>query len=149
METSRFKEQQRPTQGSNKNSMLPLIVGVLIVVILGVGSAWLVSSKLMNKSTSSVGEAAPGSVVTATSAGMLDPNTKYDTATGNLKEGGIDGEGIDHLEGDNGPSHFVYLTSSVVDLSGFIGKNVQVWGQTLAAKHAPWLMDVAKIQIVQ
>lgn len=134
-------------QKPQKKSMLPLLIGVFAMVVLGVGSAWLISSKLMSKSSSNV--VVPGSVVTSTSAGMLDSNTKYDTATGDLKDGGISGEGTQHLEGNNGPTHYVYLTSGVVDLSSFVGKKVQVWGLTLAAKHAPWLMDVSKIQVVQ
>ena len=80
---------------------------------------------------------------------MLDPKVKYDNATGDLKEGGIGSEGTYHIERDGGPSHFVYLTSSVVDLGSFVGKKVEVWGETLASKKAGWLMDVAKIQVVQ
>lgn len=129
-----------------KNSMWPLLIGVLMVVVLGVGSAWLISSKLMPKSGTG---AAPGVKVTSTEAGALDPNTKYDNATGDLKDGGIAGQGTHHLERDGGPSHYVYLTSSVIDLSSFVGKKVQVWGQTLASKKAGWLMDVAKVQVVQ
>jgi hypothetical protein len=147
MENTVIQPLQKPLQNGKKGNMFPLIISVFAVVVLGVGSAWIISSKLMGRPNTSV--AAPGSVVTSTSAGMLDPNTKYDTTTGDLKDGGIDGEGTEHLEGNNGPTHFVYLTSSVVDLSSFVGKKVQVWGQTLAAKHAPWLMDVAKIQVVQ
>ena len=130
---------------SNKN--LYLVLGAFLVVILGVGGAWLISSKVVNKGNTSV--AAPGAKVTSTEAGMLDPSVKYDNATGDLKDGGIGNEGTHHLERDGGPTHYVYLTSSVIDLSSFVGKKVQVWGQTLASKKAGWLMDVAKIQVVQ
>lgn len=138
--------QQNLVRSMNSNKYWPYIAGACGVVILGVVGAWLISSKFIAKSTP---KAAPGSIVTSTSAGMLDPNTKYDTATGNLKDGGLNGTGTHHLENDNGPSHYVYLTSSVVDLSQFVGKKVQVWGQTLASKTVPWLMDVAKVQVVQ
>ena len=124
-----------------------LIVGACVVVILGVGSAWLISSKVVNKSITT--GAAPGAKVTSTEAGMLDPNVKYDNATGNLVDGGIGNEGTHHLEREGGPSKSVYLTSSVVDLSSFTGKKVEVWGQTLASKKAGWVMDVAKIEVVQ
>ena len=123
----------------------PYIAGAFAVVVLGVGSAWMISSKLINKPAGG----APGIKVTSTEAGVLDSKTKYDNATGDLKDGGIGNEGTHHLEGNNGPSHFVYLTSSVIDLDGFVGKKVQVWGLTLASKKAPWLIDVAKIQVVQ
>lgn len=137
-------ENQKPTV--NKTAML--VVGAFVVVVLGVGSAWLISSKVVNKVSNTTG-AAPGAKVSDTEAGMLDPNVKYDNATGNLVEGGIANEGIMHLEREGGPSKYVYLTSSVVNLSSFTGKKVEVWGQTLASKKAGWLIDVAKIKIVE
>lgn len=122
-----------------------LVVGSLVVVVAGVGVAWLISSKVINK----VPTAAPGAKVTPTEAGVLDPKVKYDNATGVLKAGGIGNEGTHHIERDGGPTHFVYLTSSVIDLESFVGKKVEVWGETLASKKAGWLMDVAKVQVVQ
>lgn len=123
----------------------PFILGSFLVVLGGVGTAWILSTRVINKSP----VAAPGAKVTSTSAGVLDPKVKYDNATGVLKEGGINNEGTHHLETTGGPAHFVYLTSSVIDLESFLGKNVEVWGETLASKKAGWLMDVAKIQVVQ
>ncbi len=147
-------EQITPSQASpklkgfNLKKSWPLIAGAFLVVVAGVTTAWVLSSKIMGGAgTSNV--AAPGTKVTSTGAGALDPKVKYDNATGTLKEGGIGNEGTHHLEGDNGPAHFVYLTSSVIDLQSFVGKKVQVWGETLASKKAPWLMDVAKIQVTQ
>jgi len=35
----------------------------------------------------------------------------------------------------------------VIDLSGFVDKKVEIWGETLAAKKAGWLMDVAKVKV--
>lgn len=122
------------------------IVGSLLVVLAGVGSSWLVWTKVINKTAAS---AAPGVKVTSTEAGTLDPKVKYDNATGILKPDGIGNEGTHHIERDGGPTHFVYLTSSVIDLESFVGKKVEVWGETLASKKAGWLMDVAKIQVVQ
>jgi hypothetical protein len=136
-------EPQVPVKSSFKK-IWPFVAGALLIVIVGVGTAFLISTK-MGKNTTS--EAAPGAKVTSTSAGMLDPSVKYDTATGTLQDGGLNGEGTYHLVRDGGASHYVYLTSSVVDLSVFINKNVQIWGQTEASKKVGWLMDVAKIQI--
>jgi hypothetical protein len=130
---------------TNKN--LYLILGAFAVVLLGVGGAWLISSKLLGTSGSPA--AAPGVKVTSSEAGVLDSSVKYDNATGDLKEGGIGNEGTHHLEREGGPTKSVYLTSSVIDLSSFVGKKVQVWGETLASKKAGWLMDVAKVQVVQ
>ena len=123
----------------------PYILGAFLVVLAGVGTAYLLSSKLVNRG----GGVGPGVKVTSTEAGALDPKVKYDNATGILRDGGISNEGTHHLETEGGPSHYVYLTSSVIDLGSFVGKKVQVWGQTLASKKAGWLMDVAKIQVAQ
>jgi hypothetical protein len=34
-------------------------------------------------------------------------------------------------------------------LDSFVGKKVEVSGQTLAAEHAGWLMDVGRIKVIQ
>jgi len=108
----------------------------------------MISGKIMGKPAGS-SAAAPGAKVTSTSAGVLDPKVKYDNATGVLNEGGVGNEGTHHLVRDGGPTKTVYLTSSVIDLQSFVGKKVQVWGETLASKKAGWLMDVAKIEVSQ
>ncbi len=124
------------------------VVGALLVVLAGVGAATFINQKLLGGTTDTK-VAAPGAKVSSTEAGMLDANTKYDEATGDLKDGGIGNEGTHHLEREGGPSKYVYLTSSVIDLQSYVGKKVQVWGQTLASKKAGWMMDVSKIKVVQ
>lgn len=130
-----------------KKSVLPLVIGAFVIVLLGVGTAKLISSKFLGISNDS-SKVATGAKVTSTEAGKLDPNIKYDTATGILKVGGANGEGTYHLEREGGISKYVYLTSSMVDLNLFVDKNVQIWGETIASKKAGWLMDVAKVQVV-
>jgi len=34
-------------------------------------------------------------------------------------------------------------------LQSFVGKKVMVWGQTIAAQQAGWLMDVGKIKVTE
>ena len=135
------------TSGFDFKKSWPFVAGGLLVVAAGVATAWVISGKVMGTTGSKA--AAPGAKVTSTEAGILSDKVKYDTATGDLKEGGIGNEGTHHIERDNMPSHSVYLTSSVIDLQGFVGKKVEIWGETLASKKAPWLMDVAKIKIVE
>jgi hypothetical protein len=137
---------QAPIKVSSKMKW-PYIAGAFGVVVLGVLTAWLISSRPTGGSASNAD--IPGNKVTANEAGVLDPNIKYDTATGTLEEGGINGEGTYHLVREGGVSKNVYLTSSMVDLSKFTGKKVQIWGDTLASKKAGWLMDVAKVQVAQ
>ncbi len=43
----------------------------------------------------------------------------------------------------------VALTSSVVDLSQYVGKKVKVYGQTQQALQAGWLMDVGRVDVEQ
>jgi hypothetical protein len=136
----------QPVKVASK-SKLPYIIGAFLVVLVGVGTAWLISGRMSGDSAAK--SAAAGVKVTSKEAGKLDPNIKYDTAEGTLEVGGINGEGTYHLVREGGASKNVYLTSSMVDLSNFTGKKVQVWGDTLASKKAGWLMDVAKIQVAQ
>jgi hypothetical protein len=132
-------------QGEKKN-VLPYVIGAFLVVLLGVGMAWILSTKVLNGSNE---KAAPGVSVTSKEAGKLDPNVKYDTATGILQKGGINGEGTYHLVRDGGAAKYVYLTSSMIDLGMFVDKKVEIWGETLASKKAGWLMDVAKVQVTE
>jgi hypothetical protein len=125
---------------------LNLIVIALLVIFVGVGTGWLISGR---KSLSgSSGEVAPGAKTGPNEAGLADESTFRDSAEGTLEEGGIAGEGTHHLLRDGGPSQNVYLTSTVIDLESFVGKKVMVWGETISARSAGWLMDVGKIKVV-
>lgn len=126
---------------------LPLVLCAFLVVLSGVGSAWLISGNVWGKTGSKI--AAPGVKASSTEAGKLDPSIKYDSATGIIREGGIGNEGTHHLEREGGPSQTVYLTSSMVDLQGFVDKKVEIWGETQSSKKAGWLMDVAKIKVIE
>lgn len=88
-------------------------------------------------------------VNTKNQAGVIDTTTFKDQAEGMLREGGIDGEGNFHLERPGGDSQNVYLTSTTVDLTGYIGKKVRVWGQTFSGEKAGWLMDVGRVETIQ
>jgi hypothetical protein len=93
-------------------------------------------------------EESKGVEVSETEAGLTDNGNFSDTAEGILVEGGIEGEGTYHLDRGTGPTKYVYLTSSVFDLQSFVGKKVQVWGETISGLHAGWLMDVGKLKVI-
>lgn len=124
-----------------------LIVGAVAVVILGVGSGWLLSgkSKLLGGQTTTV----PGAQTGPKEAGLADEATFRDSAEGILEEGGINGEGTHRLVRPGGESQNVYLTSTVIDLQSFVGKKVKIWGETISAKKAGWLMDVGKVKVIE
>ncbi len=115
----------------------------LIAVAVIIGAVLSFSFSRFNKKTTNNSNAK----TTAQSAGIVDKKTFKDSVEGILREGGIDGEGNFHLERPGGLSQNVYLTSTTVDLSNYIGKKVKVWGQTFQAEKAGWLMDVGLVEI--
>ncbi len=132
---------------NNKNSLVMVGIGIL-VVLAGILTGGVLSGKLLAKGGTAKGPTATVKS-SSTEAGVKNTDNFKDTAEGMLREGGIKGEGTYHLERPGGETHTVYLTSTVVDLSPFVGKKVQIWGQTYAGKHAPWLMDVGKVKVLE
>jgi hypothetical protein len=135
------------TPRQTKSSNLLIAVISFVVVAAGIGTGWLISGKKISETSNT--PVAQGIKVSQNEAGLADESQfSGESPVGMLEEGGIDGEGTHRLIRDGGPSKSVYLTSSVVDLQSFVGKKVQVWGETIAPKKAGWLMDVAKIKVV-
>jgi hypothetical protein len=121
----------------------------LAVILLGVGTGWALSGTKTTGSESPTSAGAPGAETGAKEAGIADEATFRDSAEGILEDGGIDGEGTHHLVREGGPSKYVYLTSTVIDLEAFVGKTVTIWGETISAQTAGWLMDVGKIRVIE
>lgn len=128
-----------------KKLSLPAILFVFCFVILVGGVLGFTATKLIKSPTQ--GTSSTESAENVKSAGVFDKKTFSDSAEGKLKEGGVEGEGSFHLERPGGESQNVYLTSSTVDLSKYVGKKVKVWGQTFTAEKAGWLMDVGYIEV--
>ena len=128
-----------------------IIVIFLVVIFAGIVSGYFLSQRsVASSSTAGSGTtAANGKVQKGTQYGSNDTATFKDTTEGVMQNGGIDGEGQFHLVRPGGDSQNVYLTSSLVDLSQFIGHKVKVWGQTQAAKKAGWLMDVGRVEVLE
>lgn len=143
---------QFPKENKGKQTVL-LVISALVIVLAGVGTGWAFAGSGSSASSSTrVGDiegVAPGAEKSANEAGIEDTDQFPDTVEGMLVEGGIDNEGTHHLERDGGPSQNVYLSSTIVDLQSFVGKKVQVWGQTLSGTQAGWLMDVGKVRVIE
>lgn len=141
-------EGEKQKMNTSKNT---LIVVVAIAIILGIGSGYLAIS-LKNGGSVTSRTATNGQSVSTFKKGDIvgskDSKTFKDSVEGELKAGGVDGEGAYHLERPGGISQNVYMTSSVIDLEPFVGKKVKVWGETHAAEKAGWLMDVGKLQLL-
>ena len=133
-------------KGPSKATLM-MVLGASLVVLAGVATGWIISGRPGISGSSK--EAAPGATSSKTEAGIADEATFRDSAEGLLVEGGIEGEGTHHLDRDLGEEKYVYLTSTVIDLESFVGKKVQVWGETITGKKAGWLMDVGKVKVTE
>jgi hypothetical protein len=121
-----------------------IVFGILL--LLGVATGFFLASQRAGTAVSVAGGNAEDAG-SGTAIGSTDHKTFKDSATGTVEVGGLEGEGTHQLVREGGPSQTVYLISSVVDMDQFAGKEVTVWGQTMDAKKAAWLMDVGKIEI--
>lgn len=72
-----------------------------------------------------------------------------DSATGTVEKGSINGVGTHILNREGGASQRASLTSSVVDLDLFVGRRVEVKGETNASKQTSWLMDVGSVKVLE
>lgn len=133
--------------GEEKSSMKVIVLVYGILVLVGVGTGYLMSRSGLGSTTAQSGK--PGYIKTEKVAGVTDTKTFRDSAEGTVQKGGIDGEGTHKLIREGGESQTAYLVSSVVDMDEYVGKKVKVWGETFAAEKAAWLMDVGKIEVLQ
>lgn len=130
----------------------PMIYAIFFVVVLvGVGGGYFLSQNKGSSPITSSGSSSQTSSAMSkgTIVGSNDLATFKDSAEGVVQKGGIDGEGQYHLVRPGGDSQNVYMTSSIVDLSQFVGKKVKVNGQTQTAQHAGWLMDVGRVEVLE
>lgn len=136
---------------NSKSSSKNIGIALIAVIILGFGTGYFVSNAMGKGPGAGVRKYGSGStndtIKKGYTVGVNDIKQFPDTAEGELKSGGIDGEGEFHLVRPGGDSQNVYMTSSTVDLSLFIDKKVKVWGSTQTAQKAGWLMDVGKLEV--
>jgi len=155
------KKQQAPlvedldiSQNSkNVNSIFTKNLFILLIVaaILGGITGYMLraSGGTVGGNTLASGVVDSSKITKGTIVGSGDTKTFKDTASGTLRNGGIDGEGQFHLVRPGGDSQNVYLTSSSVDLSKFVDRKIKVWGQTQTAQYAGWLMDVGRVEVLE
>jgi hypothetical protein len=149
-ETSQKDDLVKSFDQKKKKNSSKFIVLLVVLVVLGSFGGYVLSKAKSGPlpSGSQNGSSTDSQAVTKGAVfGSNDTSTFKDTADGTLKTGGIEGEGQYHLERPGGESQFVYLTSSSVDLSKFVDKKIKIWGQTQAAQHAGWLMDVGRVEV--
>lgn len=144
-EVEKLSEILRQEEQPRKFPFLPLV----LVIVLGIISGFVLSKiSGRGKGLSGGGVVAPEQIKPGSEFGSKNQAFK-DTTAGVLEKGGVDGEGTHHLIREGGPSQTAYLTSSVLDLDQFVGKKVQVWGETFQGQKAGWLMDVGRLKILE
>lgn len=146
------------SQGTASMSSKPpvALIAVMLLLAVSAGIATGYGGYKLKAKTAGVADsgAAPLQQVAGDSVkagqvfGVQDEKTFKDSAEGYLEEGGVNGEGSHHLLRAGGASQTVVLTSSVTDLSKFVGMQVKVSGETFKAQKAGWLMDVGRVQVV-
>ncbi len=126
-----------------------IFVPLLIAgIVLGLGTGYYFSVKASGGGSL----ANPISSQQAQTAGA-DNQTFRDFAEGVIQPKPTPKTGQDYSEGthllmrDTGTP--VALTSSVVDLSKYVGKKVRVLGETQKALKEGWLMDVGKVEEIK
>lgn len=154
-ETHALVQSLDPKEKSNpKNAMKSALIIVLIVVA-GVITGWGVtfatqgSPEIGGSQLKTSDQVAQAGVKVGDIVGVQDEKTFKDKVEGVLVEGGASGEGSHHLLRIGGASQNVYLTSSTVDLTLFVGDKVEVMGETFAAQRAGWLMDVGRVKVLE
>lgn len=123
------------------------VLFILIIIFGGIISGFALTRLRLQSGSTPMGER-QGDANLPKVVGIDDAKTFPDSTEGQLEAGGINGEGTHKLIRTGGDSQTVYLTSSVLELNLFVGRNVRVWGQTFAAQKAGWLMDVGKVEVL-
>ena len=131
----------------NPKKKLKTIILTVVIILAGITSGYFFSQK-GGGPTPVARDVAEGDIEAGMTVGIADEKTFKDSAEGELVTGGLDNEGSHHLVRPGGDTQSVYLTSSIVDLDKFVGRQVKVWGETFSAKKAGWLMDVGKLQVL-
>lgn len=130
-----------------KEILLPAGIIILILVAGGI-TGYFLANRGKFQSAKLTGGAEV--VSEKKQVGIKDEKTFKDSASGRL-EANVNTEipeGSHKLIRPGGADQIAYLTSSVVDLNQFLGKCIEVWGETFAAQKAGWLMDVGLVKIL-
>ncbi len=125
--------------------VLLVLAGVGIATV-GAGTGYLLSK---DNRVSGVTTVNNQMVKSETEVGSKDTKTFRDMATGVLEKNGTNGTGTHKLIRDGGPSQTLYMVSSIVDLDQFVGKKVEVWGESQKMAKGIWFMDIGRVKIVE
>ena len=139
----------------NKNTKLIYLIIAILAVTSGfwISRFWPTTTADVSSGDSLVNnQAAEIKEGDEVQVGVVYGNTSQtfsDSATGTVVAGGVNGEGTHTLDREGGDDQDAALTSSVVDLDLFVGKKVEVCGETIASTKAGLFMDVGSIKVLE
>lgn len=133
-----------------RKSLLPALL-VLTIILAGATSGYFLARRSLavpEQETELTGGVTM--VQGPKEVGIKDEEVFRDTAKGRIEANDSEEitEGSHKLIRPGGESQTAYLTSSVLDLSQFQGKCVQIWGETFAGQEVGWLMDVGRVKVL-
>lgn len=131
--------------GQKKNwreIMLPAGI-VLVIILFGTVTGYLLANR-----GGGVGRGVSIIRGGPKETGIKDAELFPDKAEGRIEinDSEVVTEGSHKLIRPGGESQTAYLTSSAVNLNQFLGKCVQVWGETFAGQQAGWFMDIGWVK---
>jgi hypothetical protein len=147
--------QQFPQNSPKMNwkEILPPALIILVIVAAGAFTGYFFSKRGNSFSQTAETKQLIGGaeqIQSSKEVGIKDEKAFKDTAQGKIavNDNGDASEGSHKLLRPGGQSQTAYLTSSVLDLNQFLGKCVQIWGETFAGQKAGWLMDVGRVKLL-
>lgn len=134
-----------------KKSIVPALI-IIVIILAGIASGYFLANRGVTPVEEKVTELTGGATVVQgpKEVGIKDETVFRDTAQGRIKINDSEEvtEGSHKIIRPGGESQTAYLTSSVLDLNQFLGKCVQVWGETFAGQEAGWLMDIGRVKVL-
>jgi len=143
-------QKQKGIEPNKWRGRLGLILVSLFIVLAGAYSGFYLA--LPKLSQSSLSGKVSGQNDNIPPPPEQDVKTFRDRAEGVIEKNDAKdpyAQGTHKLKREGGSSQTAYLVSSVVDLDAYVGKKVEVWGETQASTKVGWLMDVGKVNILQ
>jgi hypothetical protein len=147
----------KASQSEINFSLLPIIIVVVLALVSGfwisrffpLNKAGDTKTTTTNQDTLSTDKISSAEDLKVGKVyGNSEKNFK-DSAIGLIEKGSINGEGTHILVREGGLSQRASLISSTVDLDLFVGKKVEIKGETNASNKTSWLLDVGSLKVLE
>lgn len=139
-------------------SLLPIVIVLVLALVSGfwISRFYPINKTVAESTPTQNGQntvstdkiSSPDDLKTGKVYGNSEKNFK-DSATGVIEKGSINGEGTHILNREGGLSQRASLISSTVDLDLFVGKKVEIKGETNASNKTSWLLDVGSLKVLE